>query len=78
MQPDRSRLLLLVIRSARPMFAEVPWADLSFATGRVVVLTTTKEHAELKRDQIHAFGADRLLTHLKGLITASIEAEERE
>ena len=29
-------------------------------TGRCVVLTTTKEHAELKRDQIHAFGADPL------------------
>src|SRR4029434_3429599 len=26
--------------------------------GRAIVLTTTKEHAELKRDQIHAFGAD--------------------
>src|SRR5215467_3559520 len=27
-------------------------------TGRVIVLTTSKEHAELKRDQIHAYGAD--------------------
>ena len=27
-------------------------------TGRVIVMTTTMEHAELKRDQIHAFGAD--------------------
>jgi ATP-dependent Clp protease adaptor protein ClpS len=27
-------------------------------TGRVIVLTTSKEHAELKRDQIHAFGPD--------------------
>ena len=26
--------------------------------GRVIVLTTTMEHAELKRDQIHAFGPD--------------------
>lgn len=26
--------------------------------GRVIVLTTSKEHAELKRDQIHAFGPD--------------------
>jgi ATP-dependent Clp protease adaptor protein ClpS len=29
-------------------------------TGRVILLTTTKEHAELKRDQIHAFGPDPL------------------
>ena len=47
------------------------------ATGRAVVLTTTKEHAELKRDQIHAFGADRLLARSKGSMSASIEAEER-
>jgi len=26
--------------------------------GRVIVLTTSKEHAELKQDQIHAFGPD--------------------
>jgi ATP-dependent Clp protease adaptor protein ClpS len=30
------------------------------ADGRAVVLTTTKEHAELKRDQIHAYGKDHL------------------
>ena len=28
------------------------------STGRVILLTTTKEHAELKQDQIHAFGPD--------------------
>jgi len=28
------------------------------AQGRAVVLTTTREHAELKRDQIHAYGKD--------------------
>src|SRR5271165_404130 len=27
-------------------------------SGRVILLTTTKEHAELKQDQIHAFGPD--------------------
>jgi ATP-dependent Clp protease adaptor protein ClpS len=43
--------------------------------GRVIVLTTTKEHAELKRDQIHAFGADRLLLRSKGAMSASIEPE---
>jgi len=39
------------------------------------VLTTTKEHAELKRDQVHAFGADRLLARSKGSMSATIEAE---
>ena len=43
--------------------------------GRVVVLTTTKEHAELKRDQIHAYGADRLIARSQGSMSASIEAE---
>lgn len=43
--------------------------------GKAIVLTTTREHAELKRDQIHAFGADRLIARCKGSMTASIEPE---
>ena len=43
--------------------------------GKVVVLTTTREHAELKRDQIHAFGADKLIQRSKGAMSASIEPE---
>ncbi len=42
-------------------------------TGRVIVLTTTMEHAELKRDQIHAFGPDPLITRCKGSMSAVIE-----
>ena len=41
--------------------------------GRATVLTTTKEHAELKRDQIHAFGKDPLIRTCKGSMSASIE-----
>ncbi|REK17258.1 MAG: ATP-dependent Clp protease adaptor ClpS [Planctomycetota bacterium] len=41
--------------------------------GRAIVLTTTKEHAELKRDQIHAFGKDDLIAGCKGSMSASIE-----
>jgi len=43
--------------------------------GRTIVLTTTKEHAELKRDQIHAYGRDNLQGS-KGSMWASIEAAE--
>lgn len=43
--------------------------------GRAVCLTTTKEHAELKRDQIHAYGKDPLLARCSGSMTASIEPE---
>jgi ATP-dependent Clp protease adaptor protein ClpS len=43
-------------------------------TGRVIVLTTTKEHAELKQDQIHAFGPDPFSSReCKGSMTAIIE-----
>jgi ATP-dependent Clp protease adaptor protein ClpS len=43
------------------------------STGRVVVLTTTKEQAELKRDEIHTFGADPLLPRSKGSMSAIID-----
>lgn len=43
--------------------------------GRAVCLTTTREHAELKRDQIHAYGKDRLIRQCKGSMWASIEPQ---
>jgi ATP-dependent Clp protease adaptor protein ClpS len=43
------------------------------ATGRVIVCTTTLEHAELKRDQIHSFGPDRLLRRSCGAMSAVLE-----
>lgn len=45
------------------------------SAGRAVCLTTTREHAELKRDQIHAFGKDRLIRQCKGSMWASIEPQ---
>lgn len=44
-------------------------------SGRAICLTTTLEHAELKRDQIHAFGKDNLISRCKGSMSATIEAE---
>ena len=44
--------------------------------GRVILLTTTLEHAELKRDQIHAYGKDVLIAGCKGSMKASIEPAE--
>ncbi|HMN42828.1 MAG TPA: ATP-dependent Clp protease adaptor ClpS [Phycisphaerales bacterium] len=46
--------------------------------GRAVVLTTHKEHAELKLDQIHAFGRDRLIAACAGSMSAIIEPAEFE
>jgi ATP-dependent Clp protease adaptor protein ClpS len=42
--------------------------------GKAVCLTTTLEHAELKRDQIHAFGPDKHIERCKGSMSATIEA----
>ena len=44
--------------------------------GKAVVLTTTLEHAELKRDQIHAYGKDIMIAECKGSMKASIEPIE--
>ena len=42
-------------------------------SGRAVVYTTTKEHAELKQEQIHAFGPDPGIARCQGSMTAVIE-----
>lgn len=42
-------------------------------SGRAILLTTTREHAELKRDQIHAFGKDQYIERCKGSMSATIE-----
>lgn len=44
--------------------------------GRVIVDTTTKERAELKVDQIHAFGPDPLIPRCKGSMSAIMEPAE--
>lgn len=44
--------------------------------GRAIVLTTTREHAELKQDQIHAYGPDPTIDRCKGSMTAVIEPAE--
>ena len=42
-------------------------------TGRVVVATTHLEEAELKRDQIRAFGPYPLIPRCKGSMSATVE-----
>ena len=43
------------------------------SAGKVIVLTTTKEHAEFKRDQIHAYGRDWRISACAGSMSARIE-----
>jgi ATP-dependent Clp protease adaptor protein ClpS len=42
-------------------------------SGRVIVFTTHREHAELKRDQIHSFGLDWRIASCQGSMTSVIE-----
>jgi ATP-dependent Clp protease adaptor protein ClpS len=44
--------------------------------GRVIVDTTSRERAELKQDQIHAFGPDPLIPRCQGSMSAVIEPAE--
>lgn len=44
--------------------------------GRAIVFTTHREHAELKRDQIHAYGIDTRVATCKGSMTAILEPAE--
>jgi ATP-dependent Clp protease adaptor protein ClpS len=45
-------------------------------TGLVIVDTTSRERAELKRDQIHAYGKDWRLERSAGSMSARIEPAE--
>jgi ATP-dependent Clp protease adaptor protein ClpS len=67
-----------VIRMLKTLFGHPPERGYRMALevhtiGRVVVATTNLEHAEFKRDQIHAFGPDPLIPRCKGSMSALIE-----
>lgn len=44
--------------------------------GRAIVLTTTREHAELKQEQVHGYGPDPSIPRCQGAMTAVIEPAE--
>ena len=67
-----------VIGMVRRLFGHTPEHALQLATevdqkGRVILDTTTMERAELKRDQIHAFGRDWRIPTCQGSMYALIE-----
>jgi ATP-dependent Clp protease adaptor protein ClpS len=45
-------------------------------SGRVIVDTTSRERAELKQEQIHAYGPDWRMAGCKGSMSAEIEPSE--
>jgi ATP-dependent Clp protease adaptor protein ClpS len=70
-----------VERMLRELFGHSPeechqMAETVDTQGKVVVLTTTKEHAELKRDQILAYGKDDFIRGCKGSMHSTIESAE--
>jgi len=75
---DNDHTYEYVIVMLRALFGHDRTRGMQLATevdtrGKVIVLTTTREHAELKRDQIHAFGKDELIAHCVGSMSATIE-----
>ena len=67
-----------VIMMLKSLFGHPPEKGYKMAVevdtkGRVVVATTNLEQAELKRDQIQAFGPDPFIPRCKGSMSATIE-----
>ena len=67
-----------VIRMLRSLFGTQTERGYELArevdrSGRAIVCTTSKERAELKRDQIHAFGPDPKVKTCAGSMSAVIE-----
>lgn len=61
---------------AHPLEKAVQIAKAVDRDGRAICKTTHKELAELKVEQIHAFGADHLIASCKGAMSAIIEPAE--
>ena len=78
---DNDHSYAYVVAMLQKLFGHPPEKGYQIAkevdtVGKAVVLTTTREHAELKRDQIHAFGKDDLIAGCKGSMSATIEPVE--
>ena len=78
---DDDHSYLYVVAMLKQLFGhpiETGWkmAEVVDKQGRAIVLTTTREHAELKQEQIHAFGPDPTIERCKGSMTAEIEPAE--
>jgi len=70
-----------VIVMLQELFAHPPEKGFLLAkevdeTGRAIVCTTTLERAELKQEQIHAYGPDPRIDRCKGSMTAELEPAE--
>ena len=78
---DDDHTYVYVIQMMQRLFGHDPVLGYEIAEavdieGRAICLTTTMEHAELKRDQIHAFGRDADIAACQGSMTSTIEPLE--
>ena len=78
---DNDHTYQYVIHMLQVLFGHPPETGYEMAKevdtkGRVIVDTTSLERAELKQDQIHAFGPDPLIPRCKGSMSAVIEPAE--
>jgi ATP-dependent Clp protease adaptor protein ClpS len=67
-----------VIRMLTELFGKSPEAAYQMAkevdaSGRVICMTTHRELAELKQEQVHGYGKDRLIASCQGAMTSVIE-----
>ena len=70
-----------VIHMLQQLFGHPPETGFKMAEevhtrGRVIVATTSRERAELKQEQIHAFGPDPMIPRCAGSMSAVIEPAE--
>lgn len=78
---DDKHTFLYVIKMTRELFGHTLEQAQELAqtvdnSGSAICLTTTREHAELKQDQIHAYGKDGLIADCAGSMSCSIEPVE--
>ena len=69
-------ILMLKELFAYPIEKGFELARIVDQTGRAIVCTTSMERAELKQEQIHAFGPDPRIPRCNGSMYAEIEPAE--
>ena len=69
-------ILMLLELFAHPVEKGYELAKEVDRRGRAIVCTTSLERAELKQEQIHAYGPDPRIPRCKGSMTAELEAAE--
>ena len=65
------RMITTVFGFAEPKALEI--ARTVDREGRAILLTTNRERAEFKQEQVHSFGSDPLIPRSKGSMTAILE-----